>query len=76
MQAKHDHLNRRCAVKMKILSIFTLALVGASAAEEYFKITVIDDKTGRGVPLVELRTTNQLRYYTDSNEGVPVVVAG
>ena len=52
---------------MKILSIFTLALVGASAAEEYFKITVIDDKTGRGVPLVELRTTNQLRYYTDSN---------
>ena len=36
-------------------------------ARQYFTITVVDDDTGRGVPLVELRTVNALRYYTDSN---------
>jgi len=35
--------------------------------EKYFKIQVVDRQTGRGVPLVELRTTNNTRYYTDSN---------
>ncbi|MGI4787854.1 MAG: hypothetical protein ACRYFS_03285 [Janthinobacterium lividum] len=38
-----------------------------AAPSEYFRITVIDDSTGRGVPLVELRTVNEIRYYTDSN---------
>jgi hypothetical protein len=32
----------------------------------YFAIEVVDDQTGRGVPLVELQTTNGTRYYTDS----------
>ncbi len=35
--------------------------------DRYFKIVVVDDRTGRGVPLVELETVNGLRYYTDSN---------
>jgi len=34
---------------------------------KYFKIQVVDRQTGRGVPLVELRTTNNTRYFTDSN---------
>jgi len=34
---------------------------------EYFTIQVVDRQTGRGVPLVELRTTNNLRLFTDSN---------
>jgi hypothetical protein len=33
---------------------------------KYFKIQVVDEQTGRGVPLVELRTVNNIRYYTDS----------
>ncbi len=33
----------------------------------YFVITVVDDETGRGVPLVELSTTNNIKLYTDSN---------
>jgi hypothetical protein len=33
----------------------------------YFKIKVIDDQTSRGVPLVELKTVHNVRYYTDSN---------
>lgn len=31
-----------------------------------FVITVVDDQTGRGVPLVELKTVNEVRYVTDS----------
>jgi hypothetical protein len=34
---------------------------------KYFKIQVVDRQTGRGVPLVGLRTTNNIRYFTDSN---------
>ena len=39
-----------------------------SAAEEiaYFDIQVLDQATGRGVPLVELRTVNNVSHYTDS----------
>lgn len=33
----------------------------------YFAIRVVDDQTGRGVPLVELRTVHNTRYVTDSN---------
>lgn len=31
-----------------------------------FAIHVVDAETGRGVPLVELKTTNQVTYWTDS----------
>jgi len=34
---------------------------------DHFKIQVVDEETGRGVPLVELKTTNSIRYYTDNN---------
>lgn len=36
------------------------------AASSYFTIQVVDDRTERGVPLVELTTVDQTRYYTDS----------
>jgi hypothetical protein len=35
-------------------------------ANQYFAIEVIDEQTGRGVPMVELQTTAGARYYTDS----------
>jgi hypothetical protein len=38
-----------------------------SRAHDFFKITVVDEQTKRGVPLVELRTINEIRYVTDSN---------
>ena len=41
--------------------------LNAHGSDKYFKIIVVDEETGRGVPLVELRTTNNSRYYTDSN---------
>lgn len=39
----------------------------STSSPQYFKITVVDSKTGRGVPLVELRTTNHISFWTDSN---------
>ncbi|MGQ0637628.1 MAG: hypothetical protein ACT4QC_23725 [Planctomycetaceae bacterium] len=39
----------------------------AAAAERPFRILVVDDRTGRGVPLVQLETVNNIRFYTDSN---------
>ncbi len=32
-----------------------------------FQIAVVDDRTGRGVPLVELKTVNDIAHFTDSN---------
>ncbi|WP_162848377.1 discoidin domain-containing protein [Paenibacillus nanensis] len=34
--------------------------------EELFGIRVVDAETGRGIPAVELRTVNNIRFYTDS----------
>jgi len=32
----------------------------------YFRITIIDEETGRGIPLVKLSTLNGIDHYTDS----------
>jgi hypothetical protein len=37
-----------------------------SPAGRYFAIEILDEQTGRGVPMVELQTTSGTRYYTDS----------
>lgn len=47
--------------------MFFVSTNAASDPSDYFKITVVDEETGRGVPLVELKTTSGVRYYTDSN---------
>jgi hypothetical protein len=38
-----------------------------SARPRVFRIQVVDEETGWGVPLVELRMVNQIRFVTDSN---------
>lgn len=45
--------------------VILLALAGSAAAQP-FRINVLDDQTGRGVPLVELRTVNGIAHFTDS----------
>jgi hypothetical protein len=42
------------------------AIAAAPTAEDYFAIEVVDEATGRGVPLVELRTVDNTLYLTDS----------
>jgi hypothetical protein len=55
-----------------------VVLWGAEPAEttKYFAIQVVDQETGRGVPLIELRTVHGVRYYTDSNGLVAFHEAG
>ena len=58
------------AVATILLIAFTAGHVSAgepNRAGDYFAIRVVDSQTGRGVPLVELKTTNSIRYVTDSN---------
>lgn len=56
-----------CISKMIYLAmIMLLAATAFGQTGKYFAITVVDEETDRGVPLVELTTTNHLRYYTDS----------
>ncbi len=50
-----------------VLALAAAGLAAASEPSRCFKIQVVDDRTGRGVPLVELRTTSNVRYLTDSN---------
>lgn len=45
--------------------LLTLLLSGSDPAD-FFRIEVRDEQTGRGVPLVELETVNNVRYVTDS----------
>jgi len=42
------------------------AALGAEQASDYFIIRVLDQDTGRGVPLVELTLSNEVKYWTDS----------
>lgn len=59
----------RCAALL-VLLLAPSAVRGEEKAPDpgdYFAIEVVDEQTGRGVPLVELQTTYGMRYYTDSN---------
>ncbi len=52
---------------MKALFLaFTTAFTTLAADSRLFEIKVLDDQTGRGVPLVELETVNHLKFLTDS----------
>jgi hypothetical protein len=50
-----------------VLLGLALSALPTPQRRDYFTIKIVDDQTGRGVPLVELRTTNEISYYTDSN---------
>jgi len=66
---------RKQALFTKWLLAFSLVLIltdcsyflSAQNNQDFFTIRVIDKNTGRGVPLVEFRTTSQRLYITDSN---------
>lgn len=44
-----------------------LAVAYGADSDQPFAIHVVDDQTNRGVPLVELKTTSNVVYVTDSN---------
>ena len=47
--------------------LLLLAALVAAEPDKPFAITVVDSETGRGVPLVELKTVHNVRLVTDSN---------
>ena len=61
-------LDRNILLSALLLGPPSVALCQAEPPSSgWFAIRVVDAGTGRGVPLVELKTVNHLRYYTDSN---------
>jgi hypothetical protein len=63
-------MNDRTTTGTRMLLAAVTMTYGASAvgaSDRYFRIDVIDEQTGRGVPMVELSTTTGERYFTDSN---------
>jgi hypothetical protein len=48
------------------LSVSVFAQTPAESWQRPFGIRVVDAKTGRGVPMVRLRTVNHITHYTDS----------
>jgi hypothetical protein len=61
----HEIVVVRCFFLLLIFSALVQAKEG-----EYFAITVLDEQTGRGVPLVELEAVNRARWWTDSNGAI------
>ena len=60
----------RLISRLRLRALAWLPLIGGAAAAagagEPFAIEVVDAATGRGVPLIELRTVNEIRMITDS----------
>lgn len=52
---------------MLFCELLLMCQLATPSPGDYFKIQVVDAQTGRGVPLVELKTTHNVCYYTDSN---------
>jgi hypothetical protein len=57
-----------------LLAMAVAAIVAGSAfaGNAHFGIRVVDQQTGRGVPLVELETVNRLKWVSDSNGCVAI----
>ena len=65
-------LSARVGRALPFLVLVAVATCSHAAPADYFRIRVVDQDTGRGVPLVQLKTTSEIKYYTDSNGVVAV----
>jgi len=63
-RVRHESL--LAALTSLVAMVFLCEWRAASAATPYFTIEIVDSQTGRGVPLVEVRTVNGIRCYSDS----------
>src|ERR1700722_26398 len=54
-------------VILLLMSAFRSAAEPILSPSQYFGIQVVDEQTGRGVPMGEWKTTSSICYYTDSN---------
>lgn len=49
-----------------LTALFILCLLKPPDHSPYFAIQVVDAQTHRGIPLIQLRTVNDIKHYTDS----------
>lgn len=56
----------RAAVAAGLLFLYATLHAAPLSSDQYFGIEVVDEETGRGVPLVELQTVHNITYITDS----------
>ena len=54
-----------CLVVATFMAIFLYLFVRCSTSK-YFVVRIVDEETGRGVPLVEIKLPNEVKYWTDS----------
>jgi hypothetical protein len=66
MLNKFPSLSAFVAWASLVIAVSSRLASADDATTTYFAIKVVDQQTGRGVPLVELRTVNNISYYTDS----------
>jgi len=59
-------VGRRLPVAAQLSSIILTLVVGLASPNDYFVVRVTDEATGRGVPLIELKLPNEVKYWTDS----------
>ena len=52
-------------VAVIIVTVLIWSCAGGQTSR-YFVVRVVDEQTGRGVPLVELKLPNEVKYWTDS----------
>jgi hypothetical protein len=57
---------KRTIFHLASICLFSLLTACATLETRYFKVHFIDDQTGRGIPLVEIESTNAVRYISDS----------
>src|SRR6185436_7530934 len=53
-------------ILLALMSLGSLAFGGSRESSPYFIIRVVDEQTGRGVPLVQLKTVSEAVWWTDS----------
>ena len=56
----------RFVTQLTLCFVAVCSLAAAPAPDTFFEIQVVDDATGRGVPMVELKTVSNISYCTDS----------
>ena len=73
MQSQNSALDRTLLLtrgRVLLASIWLSAVMNTApavdSASPFFEIHIVDEDTGRGVPLVELRTVHNVPYLTDS----------
>lgn len=54
-------------VALYMATLFSLCEIASAASSQYFGLHFVDAQTGRGVPLVQVQLTSELRFYSDSN---------